>query len=354
MEGVMTVSCDRDDEDQLTEQDCGVGVINVSEDKLQRQKDITVPPSLHSPFVKFNQLLSTEADSRTDTTRNNDHPVVAQCNLVPVDSVPSNNFPFTTSPIGNSSTNTNRNLADAKQLLETRRVELIQSKYSNTNLDTNAKTTLLNRYLDNTSTIRSYHHAQRRFLEWMENYNIPHTAFTAMDPTIDHLQSLSLTSISLATLQNKLAFLLGITCFLRPSDLHRIPFSSAKLSDDQTLLSFEVHAPKEKRGRRHPRICPVATFIAYKSRRPDCTVSTLFLLRLSTTEPRVSIRSIASSLALQAGIPKEDIVTMGNWASSSTFENHYRREHLSTFDFTNTFLTILPDAEDSLDQFSLD
>ncbi|KAG2214757.1 hypothetical protein INT45_001353 [Circinella minor] len=61
--------------------------------------------------------------------------------------------------------------------------------------------------------------------------------------------------------------------------------------------------------------------------------------RLSTDEKRVSLRSIASSLALQSGIPKDDIVTMGNWASSSTFENHYRREHLSSFDFTNTLIT---------------
>jgi hypothetical protein len=44
-------------------------------------------------------------------------------------------------------------------------------------------------------------------------------------------------------------------------------------------------------------------------------------------------------LALESGIPKEDIITMGNWVSSTTFENHYRREHLSTFDFTNTLIT---------------
>ncbi|KAI9300158.1 hypothetical protein BJ944DRAFT_151964, partial [Cunninghamella echinulata] len=54
----------------------------------------------------------------------------------------------------------------------------------------------------------------------------------------------------------------------------------------------------------------------------------------------VTIRSIASSLALQAGIPKEDIITMGNWASSKTFENHYRREHLSLFGFTDTLVMV--------------
>ncbi|KAI9483323.1 MAG: hypothetical protein EXX96DRAFT_476876, partial [Benjaminiella poitrasii] len=62
-----------------------------------------------------------------------------------------------------------------------------------------------------------------------------------------------------------------------------------------------------------------------------------------------SIRFIASSLDLHAGIPKDDIVTMGNWASSTTFENFYRREHLSLFDFTNTLLTI--DLDDDSDIF---
>lgn len=47
----------------------------------------------------------------------------------------------------------------------------------------------------------------------------------------------------------------------------------------------------------------------------------------SLKEKRVSLHSIASSLALQAGIPKEDIVTLGNRASSTTFENHHRCEY---------------------------
>ncbi|ORE11959.1 hypothetical protein BCV72DRAFT_192221, partial [Rhizopus microsporus var. microsporus] len=65
----------------------------------------------------------------------------------------------------------------------------------------------------------------------------------------------------------------------------------------------------------------------------------------SITEPRVSLRPIASSLALKTGIPKDDIVTMGNWPSSAVFENHYRREHLSQFDFSNTLI----DIDDAID-----
>ncbi|KAI8875124.1 hypothetical protein K501DRAFT_280672 [Backusella circina FSU 941] len=45
---------------------------------------------------------------------------------------------------------------------------------------------------------------------------------------------------------------------------------------------------------------------------------------ISTQESRATLRSIVSSLALQSGIPKDDIVNLGNWDSSTTFENHYR------------------------------
>ncbi|CEG80909.1 hypothetical protein RMATCC62417_15172 [Rhizopus microsporus] len=75
------------------------------------------------------------------------------------------------------------------------------------------------------------------------------------------------------------------------------------------------------------------------------------LVKISTTESRVSLRSIASSFALKAGISKDDIVTMGNWPSSAVFENHCRREHLSQFDFSNTLIDIDDDADEDDDQF---
>ena len=48
---------------------------------------------------------------------------------------------------------------------------------------------------------------------------------------------------------------------------------------------------------------------------------------------------------------------MGNrWSSSSIFENHYRREHLSAFDFTNTLLTssVLLDDDSNDDEVFYD
>ncbi|KAG1138678.1 hypothetical protein G6F37_010597 [Rhizopus arrhizus] len=74
------------------------------------------------------------------------------------------------------------------------------------------------------------------------------------------------------------------------------------------------------------------------------------LIHLSTDKKRVSLRSSASSLALQSGIPKDDLVIMGNWASSKTFKDNYRQEHLSTFDFTNTLIT----SDDTQDDDSQD
>lgn len=198
-----------------------------------------------------------------------------------------------------------------------------------------------------------------------------HRPTISLTPTMDYLATLANDTITFSLLQRKLAFLLGVTCFLRPSDLQRIPFSSVSVSVNNTTLSFEVHCPKEKRNRRriiksftvkahlNQRLCPVHTYQLLVTHRPSRATDLLFLnsshpvkllqtrtiqawisklIKISTSEKRVSLRSIASSLALQSGIPKEDIITMGNWASSSTFENHYRREHLATFDFTNTLV----------------
>ncbi|KAG2191280.1 hypothetical protein INT47_001830 [Mucor saturninus] len=228
-----------------------------------------------------------------------------------------------------------------------------------------------------------------------------------LQPTFHYLSSLDNTSTSLTSRQGKLAFLLGVACFFRPSDLQRIPldsvrvvedsiishlkddlvvtvlalsislfshFSTTRVSPDLAFLCLEVHCPKEKRQgcriiksfkvRAHTNsitLCPLQTFLVYAQRRPVCSSLSLFvnsispdrplqastiqgwisrLLRRSTSEPRVSLRSIASSLALASGIPKDDVVTMGNWSNSSTFENHYRREHLSQFDFTSTLITL--------------
>ncbi|KAG2224150.1 hypothetical protein INT45_000165 [Circinella minor] len=171
-----------------------------------------------------------------------------------------------------------------------------------------------------------------------------------LQPTFNYLSNLNNASTTFASLQGKLAFLLGVACFFRPSDLQRIPLASIQVSSDFTFLSLESTT-----------LCPIQTFLAYRDRHPQCSSINLFvnsispdqplqastiqgwisrLLRKSTSKPRVSLRCIASSLALASGVPKEDVVTMGNWSNSLTFENHYRREHLSLFDFTSILITL--------------
>ncbi|KAI9311323.1 hypothetical protein BX666DRAFT_1868151 [Dichotomocladium elegans] len=198
-------------------------------------------------------------------------------------------------------------------------------------------------------------------------------------PTID--ASLALTyarsiasrpSMSLKLLQAKLVFLLAMSAFLRPSDLARIPFDSCSISDDGRFL-FHVVAPKETWGklrcftalRDHPGLTsrPPGSTLFVKSNNVHLPLSAATLsswlhrdfIALCTSEPGVTIWSLASSRALDLGVPMDHIVTLGNWASSATFTNHYRRNQMAQVDFTSTILSDSHDQFfDATDEFSLD
>ncbi|KAL4215720.1 hypothetical protein AB4K20DRAFT_1942451 [Rhizopus microsporus] len=87
-------------------------------------------------------------------------------------------------------------------------------------------------------------------------------------------------STHLSRMQQNLAFLLSMTDLLRPSDLHRIDFATASISEEnnQRFLSFNVVTLKEKRVSQHlikpfrvsshasPNLCPVTTFIHLRTR----------------------------------------------------------------------------------------
>ena len=184
-------------------------------------------------------------------------------------------------------------------------------------------------------------------------------------------------STTVYRLQIKLAFLLSMAAFLRPSDLERIPFGSCSVDRSTGALTFSVVAPKEKRkGRRiikpytihphrdNPELCPVQCFLAIRDhphltgrsrdtalfinsknfKTPICA-STLsswlhhHFISLVTSEKGVSIRSLASSRALDQGVAMQDILSLGNWASSDTFQNHYQRNQMARIDFTTTVLS---------------
>ncbi|KAG2202100.1 hypothetical protein INT46_007367 [Mucor plumbeus] len=127
-----------------------------------------------------------------------------------------------------------------------------------------------------------------------------------------------------------------MAAFLRPSDLARVPFSSRDILTSNGCLQFHVVAPKETRKKhriikpftihQHANdleLCPIQCFKALRDH-PDfqtrptnfhlfvklnnihepLTTSTLSswlhreFISLSTSEPRVFIRSLASSKAL--------------------------------------------------------
>ncbi|KAG1390939.1 hypothetical protein G6F57_014565 [Rhizopus arrhizus] len=180
---------------------------------------------------------------------------------------------------------------------------------------------------------------------------------------------------------------------LRPSDLARIPFASCGISTSGCLL-FQVVAPKETRKKRriikpftvHPHasdneLCPVQCFKALRdhpamrSRREDSplfvksnnihqplspsTISSWLhrgFISLCTNESGVSLRSLASSRALDLGVSRDDIVALGNWASSDTFTQHYQRNHMANVDvdFTSVVLSGVEDDDffDAQDSFS--
>ncbi|CEP09372.1 hypothetical protein, partial, partial [Parasitella parasitica] len=214
-----------------------------------------------------------------------------------------------------------------------------------------------------------------------------------VSPALEFARSIaSRPTTHIKLLQQKLTFLLAMAAFLRPSDLARIPFDSCSITEDG-CLSFSVVAPKETRKKRriikpfkvHPHasdveLCPVECFKALRdhpglvSRLPgsklfvkshiiqqplsSSTISTWLhrnFIALCTSEPNVSIRSLASSRALDLGVSRDHIVTLGNWASSSTFENHYQRNQMAQVDFTSTVLSDpLDQFYDAQDNFSLD
>ncbi len=188
----------------------------------------------------------------------------------------------------------------------------------------------------------------------------------------------------MVTLQRKLAF-------LHPSDFACIPFSTYSLRQADGCLLFRVVFPKETRNRRkiikpftiHPHateICPVRCFSALHDHpgltnrpadsllfvkssivRQPISASTISswlhrdFIALSTSESRVSIRSLASSAAMDNGVDLQDIVSLGNWASATTFKNHYQRDHMAQVEFTSTMLSSMVledefyDANESLD-----
>ncbi|KAI9334328.1 hypothetical protein BD770DRAFT_332826 [Pilaira anomala] len=212
-----------------------------------------------------------------------------------------------------------------------------------------------------------------------------------LQPAIDFMISLgNNSSMSLLRLTQKLCFLLGITGFLRPSDIERIDDSKTLIREG--TLRLVILAPKEKRAGRpiekvviisphsDTNLCPVicyqdykARFISYSpivcshARLPQLSYTALIrnttaytkaigserisnhiksILCLATTtctasppgRKAVKARAVGSTRAILAGAKLEDVLTHGSWASSSIFDTYYRLNRASATNFTDLIL----------------
>lgn len=212
-----------------------------------------------------------------------------------------------------------------------------------------------------------------------------------LQPAIDFVISLGPNEqMPLLQLTQKLCFLLGITGFLRPSDIERI--NDAKTIVASGTLRLVILAPKEKRSGRpiekvvviseHSTLslCPVACYQAYKERfllspahtqqhprlpqlmyvpllrsttdykryigaeRISKHIKVILNLATTTASPSsmgkktIKARAVGSTNAILAGAKLEDVLTHGSWASSSIFDTYYRLNRASATNFTNLIL----------------
>ncbi|ORE05979.1 hypothetical protein BCV72DRAFT_305917 [Rhizopus microsporus var. microsporus] len=191
-----------------------------------------------------------------------------------------------------------------------------------------------------------------------------------ISPALNHIRQIqSTTSTPLPLLQKKTAFLLAMTAFLRPSDLHLV--SPKETRDHRRIIKPFTIFPNQNCSlcsvrafialRDHPSLSHLSTrsllFVNSRCPQEPLATSTISkwlrnMIRISTEERNVSVRSIASLLALCRDIPKGDIITLRNRTNSSTFENHYRREHMSCFNFTQILL--LTDSSTSTEEERVD
>ncbi|KAI9311875.1 hypothetical protein BX666DRAFT_1867143, partial [Dichotomocladium elegans] len=164
-------------------------------------------------------------------------------------------------------------------------------------------------------------------------------------PTLRFLASIaSLPTTTISLLNQKTAFLLAMAAFLRPSDLHRIQLQHCSVSTDN-LLTLSILTPKETRHafvalQDHPDATnrlPNVLFVNSHSQSspPSATTIAAWLKRLlarsltsADSRPTLSVWSIASDLALRRGVSLDDVVTMGNWSSTTVFDQHYRRSRM--------------------------
>ncbi|OMJ15426.1 hypothetical protein AYI70_g7275, partial [Smittium culicis] len=119
--------------------------------------------------------------------------------------------------------------------------------------------------------------------------------------------------LDIIDLTNKTLWLIAVCGFLRASDIHLIDDNRTIILENE--VSFIIVGPKEKRKNR-----PIE--------------------RLSVKDMKQipKARAIGASLASQAGVPSDAIISQANWANYDTFDNYYRLTRDSTVNITNSIL----------------
>ncbi|KAI7861528.1 hypothetical protein BDF14DRAFT_1887087 [Spinellus fusiger] len=288
-------------------------------------------------------------------------------------------------PPAHSDNHTNSTVTTTAQL-DAIHLETLGNKFTNIGLGPETAMMLMHQYTSNTITNKGYRIYQNAFIKWAFQQHPPVSIseFLVQD-LINFLYSLhNSRQLKVGTLQMARSAVLHLSLALEsirehallhmffnalshlapPVSLHKptidmrpsIDFAQEILSSVDTsffllhtstffpalsLILTSVVAPKERRKKR----AIIKPFTA--------TTISAWLCRFinKSTTDTISIRSIASSCALAQGIALDDIVTLGNWTSSTTFHNHYKRQHMTTVDFTSAVLsgssTTLSEPEDN-------
>ncbi|OMJ24284.1 hypothetical protein AYI70_g1678 [Smittium culicis] len=184
----------------------------------------------------------------------------------------------------------------------------------------------------------------------------------------------------------KLFWLLSVTGFLRTSDIHRIDDQRSHI--DQGVLNLVIVAPIEKRGGRlieklcqiNPNIdiilCPVNAYMVYKEKiaanlcpnphannsnwvvnrliryvndtSKPLSVDTIIryihtisdLIRRDPEAPILKGRAIGATLAANAGVSSDDIVSHAFWSNYTIFDTYYRLSINSSNNLTESILNL--------------
>ncbi|OMJ08718.1 hypothetical protein AYI69_g10967 [Smittium culicis] len=226
------------------------------------------------------------------------------------------------------------------------------------------------------------------FLIALEETNIKSFVKPTIDisPVIQYFVELGPTDqLEVGLLTAKTCWLLAICGFLRASDLHRIDDKQSVIVDG--ILKIVIMLPKEKRGGRpiirpceisshkDTLLCPVETYKVYKAKvatklspsphinENSVIVNRLFrytknfekplsvasisryiqsiskLIKRPENTPIPKARAIGATVAANAGVSSDTIVTQAFWSSYTMFDNYYR---LSRTSCTNLTQAILP------------